>query len=269
MRAGPQLQRAHHHDEAGQHPPDPAHGGPSASLVIAPGQPARGGQGHQADAVGDLGGGGEAEEGTGQGGAGRAGGAGGHRDGHHHEGRRHDVDVGPEHAQAEDERVEGPDDVDPAVMLRGKGGPQRPSGGQPREHHDELPDPDLLAQRRPPDPRRQPVQQGGGRPVDARFLGPGGLDAAGDGVGAAGPRDRRLHPRVAPADQDAAVRDVADVVGGTEGGVEQGDHGQQPGHPPAAQGARGAAQAQQHRGRAQEVGAPEDAGDDGRVESER
>jgi len=68
------------------------------------------------------------------------------------EGAGNDVDVRPEDPDADDERVEGPHHVDPAVQVGVEHGPQQGPDGEPRDHHEQLPDPHALAQRGAPDP---------------------------------------------------------------------------------------------------------------------
>ena len=168
-------------------------------------------------------------------------GRGGH--GQDDEGRCHRVDVGAEHPDPEDERVERPQHVDPTVEVGSQHPPQRRPHDQPGEDDEQLPHPDALAQRVATHEGREPVEERPEGPVDAGLGRPRLLDPARDRVRPTGPLDRGLEPRVTTTDEDSAVGEVVDVVRRAERCRDQGQPAEQDGDRPRAQGRSGASAA--------------------------
>ncbi len=253
VRAGPDVECGRDGDEPGDVRP----GEPGPGRTTVPGGPPRHEEADGDDGVGDLGGPRERDDGPRPGRAQRP--RPPARDGHRgdDERGRHHVDVRAEDADAEDERVEGPQDVDPAVRVLGQHPAQQEPDGQPRRDDEQLPDPDALAEVVATEQRRQPVQQRAERSVDARLLGPRGLDAAGDRIGAAAPVDRPLRPGVTAGDEDAAVREVAEVVARAERAREEGEDAESRGDGPRPQGGDTLAQPEEDPDAADEVGDPQ------------
>ena len=128
--------------------------------------------------------------------------------------RRDQVDVCTEHRHPEDDRVGGPQEVDPRpAQVVGGAQTQQDPHHQPGPHDQQLPHPDGLTQVVLPDKGGQGLQRRREGAVDARRHGPRGLDRTGDGVRATGPRDRRHKVRVAPLRRDPAIGRVVGVVG--------------------------------------------------------
>ncbi len=165
---------------------------------------------------------GEGREGAGEGSAAEAGIPMSRPHGEDRERRGEQVDVCTEDTDGEDEGVRRPDDVDPRFAT-GEHPPQRPAHREPRGDDDELPQPDGLPQVVATTVRREPLDEGRERPIDARLLGPRRLDPADDGVGAAVKGVRRDEPGVVTERQNASVCRVAHVVAGAERRRERGE----------------------------------------------
>ena len=132
------------------------------------------------------------------------------------QGDRQDVDMGTQHTDGEDQRIERPQHVHPAGVLLVDEPAQTPPHQQPRGDNHDLPGEHDEPQVRATDGRRTRLDQGRERAVDTRFGPPRLLDRRRDRVAAAGEVRRRGRPRVPTEPEDPAVGRVVDVISGPD-----------------------------------------------------